>query len=38
MAAGTQSDDEGVVGVLVSYDMVWQKRGKAIRQLAMGQF
>ena len=29
MAAGTQGDDEGLVGALVSYGMRWQKRGKA---------
>ena len=29
VAAGSQSDDEGLAGVLVSYDMGWQKRGKA---------
>ena len=29
VAAGSQSDDEGLAGVLVSYDMRWQKRGKA---------
>ena len=29
VAAASQSDDEGLVGVLVSYDMGWQKRGKA---------
>ena len=33
MAAGTQSDDEGLVGVLVSYDMGWHKRGKAYNSL-----
>ena len=29
VAAGSQIDDEGLVGVLVSYDMGWQKQGKA---------
>ncbi|KAK2554197.1 hypothetical protein P5673_024556 [Acropora cervicornis] len=29
VAAGSQSDDESLAGVLVSHDMGWQKRGKA---------
>ena len=29
VAAGAQSDEKGLVGILVSYDMGWQKRGKA---------
>ena len=29
VAAGVQGDDQDLIGVLVSYDMGWQKRGKA---------
>ena len=29
VAAGVQGDDQDLIGVLVSHDMGWQKRGKA---------
>ena len=29
MAAGAKCDSENLVGVMCSYDMWWQKRGKA---------